>query len=187
MLCCAVKRKLRMSPPNFGPSCLAVSQWNAELVDVTARLAAALRYTGHANFEFRYDSRDGTCRYIEMNPRIQANAEFDDACGVPTVWTTYQVCVGASAPAQSRPQRDGVVFLDLWPDLASRLAEGRPAAKALLPYLALLFRRRSGQYFAWDDPIPGWRRFCGFARHCRARLARTAPVRAASARLRASS
>ena len=161
-----------MSPPHFGPSTLAVSEWNAELVETTRRLGAALGYIGHANFEYRYDSRDGRYKYIEMNPRIQANVEFDTACGVPTVWCSYLVSLGRAVPPSLQTQRDGVVFVDLWPDLLARRADHEALSHVVQDYFALAFRRRSGQYFAWDGPIPGLRRLQCFARLCWQGLAR---------------
>ena len=167
LLDCAIKRKIRMAPAHFGPSTIAVSACNAEVHELTRRIGKALGYAGHAGVEFRRDSRDGLYKYIEINPRIPANVEFDDACGVPTVWNTYLVCLGRPAAASGSRQREGVVYVDLLEDIYARLVDREPLVSITRHHLALLRQRRSGQYFAWDDPLPGIRRWSRFVRrHC---------------------
>lgn len=154
LLDCSIKRKLRMYPPGFGVSSFAVSRSNEDLLELTRGLGAALEYQGHANVEFRWDYRDETYKYIEINPRVGQNVEFDEATGLPTVWNTYRVAID-DVKASGLKQRDNVYFLDLGPDLISRISDGESIAAILWSYVKTVFRRRKGQYFAFDDPVPG--------------------------------
>ncbi|MBS1876750.1 MAG: hypothetical protein JSU00_26285 [Acidobacteria bacterium] len=154
MLACAMKRKVRMYPPHFGVSSIAVSEWNPDLAELTARLGLMLGHVGHANFEYRHDYRDGSYKYIEMNPRIQGNVEFDDDTGVPTAWITYLVALGAAVEPWTEPQRDGEYFMDALNDWLGRLHDGESAWSIGRHYLSLRSAPWHGQYFRWSDPLP---------------------------------
>jgi predicted ATP-grasp superfamily ATP-dependent carboligase len=141
------------------------------VLELTRKLGRALEYQGPANIEFRWDYRDETYKYIELNPRVGGNVEFDDATGVPTVWNTYRAAIG-DAEASGLKQRDNVFFLDLGPDLISRISDGEPLAAILWSYVKVVFRRRKGRYFALDDPVPGLVAAGRFTRRLRQALLR---------------
>lgn len=155
MLDCGVKQKIRSLPAHFGGSTLAVSRENSQIEQLASDVGAKLDYVGHAGLEFRWDRRDECYRFIELNPRFPANVGFDEACGMPTAWNSYQVSLGRN-PANARArQRQGVFFLDWTGDLSSQAADGTPLLKMIWSYLPLLVRRTSGLYFEWGDPLPG--------------------------------
>lgn len=180
LLACATKRKVRMVPPHFGATSIAVSQWNRELADLTRDLGARIGHVGQANFEFSYDARDGRYKYIEMNPRIPATVIFDEVAGVQTVWNTYLAAIGHPPDLLRAPQRDGVIFLDLAGDLTARWRDGESLGSVVRHHIGLLCRPHCGAYFAWDDPLPGvWRlarfgqqAFSGVVRKIRKRFRR---------------
>lgn len=151
-----VKRKIRMSPPHFGVCSFAISASNSTVLDLTAKLGKALRYTGHAALEFKWDHRDGLYKYIELNPRTPASVALDEASGVPTVWNSYRVARGECPEPVSSCQRDGVVYLILLEDMYHRMKDGERLGAILLHYLRYAFHKRVGPHFAWDDPFPGF-------------------------------
>ena len=155
LLDCGIKQKLRALPAHFGGSCYAVSRDNAEILDLAKELGARLEYVGHAGIEFRWDDRDQRFKYIELNPRIPANVEFDDACGLPTVWNSYKVSLGDEVACSGRRQKQGIYFVDLTADLSSLLADNTSIFTIARHVIAILFKKTSGQYFAWGDPKPG--------------------------------
>ena len=155
LLDCLVRQKLRTIPAHFGTSTYSVSKNNDEVLELAGRLGKKLEYIGHAGIEFRWDNRDERFKYIELNPRIGGEIEFDEACGLPTVWNTYKVAMGRAATHSSSAQVNNIYFVNLKQDIASLLQDSTPAVKILTTHLALLFRRTSGQFFAWDDPFPG--------------------------------
>lgn len=155
MLDCGIKQKKRMLPPHFGGSTFAISSNNPEVYELTRQVGRELGYIGHAGIEFRWDERDNQYKYIECNPRMPENVEFDEYCGMPTVWNSYQVALGKDPASPSRRQQEGVVYLDLDGDLRSRLNDGESLGSIFSSYLKCLFRRRKGLSFAFDDPLPG--------------------------------
>jgi len=118
-------------------------------------LGKKLKYVGHAGIEFRWDDRDNRYKYIELNPRIGGEIEFDEACGLPTVWNSYMVAMGRDATHSGSVQVQDICFVNLKQDIASLLQDKTPAAKIFTIHVALLFKQTSGQFFAWDDPLPG--------------------------------
>ena len=156
MLDCGIKQKIRMNPPHFGGSTFAISADNAEVYELTRQIGRALGYVGHAGIEFRWDDRDEQYKYIECNPRMPENVEFDEYCGLPTVWNSYLVALGHEPEDPPRQQRTGVVFLDLRWDPGARLKDGESIFAILGSYARYSFHRRKGQCFAYDDPMPGF-------------------------------
>ena len=155
LLDCGIKQKLRALPAHFGGSTYAVSRDNDEILDLAKRLGKLLKYVGHAGIEFRWDTRDQRFKYIELNPRIPANVEFDEACGLPTVWNSYKVSLDDKVKHSGAAQKQGIYFVDLTGDLSSLLADNTPMFQIATTCIGLLFKKTSGLFFAWDDPKPG--------------------------------
>jgi predicted ATP-grasp superfamily ATP-dependent carboligase len=150
-----IKQKLRCLPAHFGGSTFARSRDNSEIVKLSEELGKALRYVGHAGVEFRWDERDRSFKYIEINPRMPANVGFDEACGLKTVWNSYRVALDEEPDRSPRAQRTDVYFLDLKGDSYSVREDGLSPARIISGYFSLLFKKTNGMYFAWDDPVPG--------------------------------
>jgi D-aspartate ligase len=156
LLDCGIKQKLRAHPPRFGISSVAVSKNNPEILKITQQLGTALCYVGHASIEFRLDERDNEYKYIEINPRLPANVCFEEACGLPTVWNSYQVALhGKTNDTSLSTQREGVYFVDFLADYYGQTEDGIGKLKALWSTTRYLFRPSAGQYFEWRDPMPG--------------------------------
>jgi len=164
MLDYGIKHKLRCLPANFGGSTCARSCDNSEILRLSRELGKALRYVGHAGVEFRWDDRDQRFKYIEINTRIPANVGFDEAYGLKTVWNSYRIALNEEPDRLPRAKRNDVYFLDLKGDSYSVREDGQSPVRIVGEYLSLLFKKTSGMYFAWDDPVPGlyvgWQFFC---------------------------
>jgi D-aspartate ligase len=149
------RRRLRMSPPDFGNSTLMVSVPVGETGDAEATLRtlfANVGYRGIFSAEFKRDPRDGIFNLIEVNARPWWYVEFAARCGV-------NVCSLAIRDALGEPI-----------ETISEYAVGR---RCVFPYydshavrvelsagrLGLLGWARSwlGAYqpvFRWSDPLP---------------------------------
>lgn len=154
LLDCGIKQKLRAIPAHFGGSCYAVSRDNPEILELARKLGAQLNYVGHAGIEFRWDTTDQRFKYIELNPRIPANVEFDEACGLPTVWNSYKVSLGEEVISSGVKQMQGIYFVCLTDDISSLAADNTSLFRILTIVIARFFNKTSGQYFRWDDPKP---------------------------------
>jgi predicted ATP-grasp superfamily ATP-dependent carboligase len=147
-------RRLGLSPPHFGVTTYAVSERNAEVIGLAARLGPALRYTGPAMVEFKYDRRDGLYKYIEVNPRIGLCNYFDARCGINNVYNNYLLALGDELGRPAVDQTEGVMYLSLYEDLFSRHQDGQSLFSSLRYYARHLGRQHEGAYFAWGDLRP---------------------------------
>lgn len=146
-------RRLRLSPPHYGVTSYAVSEVNPEVVRLVSRLGEALGYVGPAMVEFKWDPRDGSYRYIELNPRLGLANYFDACSGSATAFVSY--CVAAGLPVPPLPsQRDGVMFVSLYEDLYSRRRDGETLAQIARHYLRDAGRRHVFAYWSARDPWP---------------------------------
>jgi len=79
------RRRLRMSPPDFGNSTMQISVPVSDTGDGSATLKTLLadtRYRGIFSAEFKQDARDGAFNLIEVNARPWWYVEFAARCGV---------------------------------------------------------------------------------------------------------
>ena len=107
LLDCAIKRKLRMFPPHFGGSTFAVSASNPAIARPRRRLGKALGSRVTPAIEFRWDHRDRSYKYIELNPRIAPERRVRRFSGLPTAWNTYRASLDESIAYDPGTQRDG--------------------------------------------------------------------------------
>ena len=148
-------QKQGMSPPHFGVTTLGRSIRNPRVIELSQRIGLALGYVGPAGFEFKFDARDQSYRYIEVNPRHGMSNWFDTSCGVNTALRTYQLALGDEDRVVPEQQVDKV-FVDLYADLVSRLFDDRESLAAVARrYLRLLVAVRVAAYWMWRDPAPG--------------------------------
>jgi len=58
------------SPGQLGVPAAILTGVNSEVVAQATRLLAELRWVGYANFDLKYDPRDGSVKFFELNPRL---------------------------------------------------------------------------------------------------------------------
>jgi D-aspartate ligase len=160
-LCCDGKpivsltaRRTRQYPVDFGYSSSFVETLDVpEIVAPSRRLLAAIRYTGLVEVEYKFDSRNGRYRLLDINPRLWTWAPLGARAGTDFPYLLWQMITGKSVPEQTA--RTGVRWMRMSTDL--------PAA------IHLIFRGRlsPGEYWrslrspiefsvmALDDPLPG--------------------------------
>lgn len=148
-------RRLGMSPARYGVTTYAKSERNEEVLGLVARLGAAVGYVGPAMVEFKRDARDGSYKYVELNPRIGMCNFFDTRCGVNNVLAAVLVASGREVPARLRaPQAEGIFYLSPFEDLYARYKDGEGPISALRRYASNLRRRHVDVYFSLPDPVP---------------------------------
>ena len=160
LVSCFTFRKIRTAPPGFGVTCFARSEWNPEIAAIVERIGSGIGYFGPADFDFKYDSRDATYKYLEMNPRLGMCNYFGTRCGVNCAHDWFLVASGQNVAASIGRQRNGVMFLDVFEDLYGRAGGRRKSVRAvssaIFDYVRLAFKQINYAYFDLADLDP-WR------------------------------
>lgn len=149
------RRRLRMSPPDFGNSTLMESIPVSDTRSAAGTLDTlfeALRYRGIFSAEFKRDERDGEFNLIEVNARPWWYVEFAARCGVNVCELAVRDALGEPVDtivgyAVGRrcvfPSYDiDAIRADVAAGRLSRLAAGRSWLGAYQPI------------FRWSDPVP---------------------------------
>jgi predicted ATP-grasp superfamily ATP-dependent carboligase len=150
------RRRLRMSPPDFGNSSCCHSIPLAILPDAIRhlrRLLDGLDYRGIFSAEFKRDPRDGVYRIIEVNTRAWTYVEFAARCGMNVCEMAWQDAQGLPVSRATRDYPEGVACVDLYHDIPTVLALRK---RQFLPWLSVLAQWARAQLhtFRWDDPQP---------------------------------
>lgn len=116
------RRRVRMSPPDFGNSSCCTS---VPLSDVPAamhhlrHLLDGLHYRGIFSAEFKRDPRDGEFRILEVNTRAWTYVEFAARHGVNVCEMAWQDALGLPVTRALRHYPEGKRCVDIYHDLAS--------------------------------------------------------------------
>jgi predicted ATP-grasp superfamily ATP-dependent carboligase len=150
------RRRLRMSPPDFGNSSCCHSVPLAilpEAVRQLRRLLDGLDYRGIFSAEFKRDPRDGVFRIIEVNTRAWTYVEFAARCGMNVCEMAWQDAQGLPVTRATTDYPEGVACVDLYHDIPTVLALRK---RQRLPWWGVLgqWARAQLHTFRWDDPQP---------------------------------
>lgn len=151
------RRRIRISPPDFGSSsyCVSIPMRDVEAaVPGLSELLQRLAYRGIFSAEFKRDARDGAFRILEVNARAWWYVEFAARCGVNVVemaWRDAQELPVARARAD---YPTGVGCINLRNDLDTVFAR-HGAARTPLPLALRQWSRGHFNVFRFDDPLPG--------------------------------
>jgi predicted ATP-grasp superfamily ATP-dependent carboligase len=149
------RRRLRMSPPDFGNSTLMESVPVSDAGSAATTLDTlfgSLRYRGIFSAEFKRDERDGEFNLIEVNARPWWYVEFAARCGVNVCELAVRDALGESVPTLTRyaiGRRCVYPYYDL----------DAVRAEVSAGHLSVVSAARSwfGAYqpvFRWSDPVP---------------------------------
>jgi len=150
------RRRIRMHPEPLGNTTSAVSIPLDEIrpaVEAIERLASCLPLRGIFSAEFKYDSRDGEFKIIEINARPWWFVEFAAACGVDVCTMAYRDALGLPLTGVSS-YAVGKTGTFITKDLRSCRSLWRRHALSLRQWIAS-WRRTSPLILSWRDPLPG--------------------------------
>jgi predicted ATP-grasp superfamily ATP-dependent carboligase len=151
------RRRLRISPPDFGNSSYCESiplQEVAGALDSLAALLEKLSYRGIFSAEFKRDARDGVFRILEINSRAWWYVEFAARCGVNVVEMAWRDAQGLPAGVAGRDYVTGAGCVNLREDLNVTLFR-RGRERPPMPRVLRQWLRGHLSVFRWDDPWPG--------------------------------
>jgi predicted ATP-grasp superfamily ATP-dependent carboligase len=151
------RRRVRISPPDFGSSsyCVSIPVHDVDaalpgLVELLERLA----YRGIFSAEFKRDARDGAFRILEVNARAWWYVEFATRCGVNVVEMAWRDALDMPVVRAPASYLTGVGCINLRNDLETVFARH---GAARTPFLLALRQWSRGHFniFRLDDPLPG--------------------------------
>jgi len=149
------RRRLRMSPPDFGNSNFQVSVALSEAGDTVAtlkKLFADIGYRGIFSAEFKRDARDGEFNLIEVNARPWWYVDFAARCGVNVCEMAIRDALGQSVESIST-YAVGRHCVFPYYDLQA-VREERAAGRLGLLGWASSWLGPYQPVFRWADPLP---------------------------------
>jgi len=149
-----VARRLRQFPMDFGRASTCVETVDEPaVVEPSARMLEAMKFTGIVELEFKHDRRDGQYKLLDINPRVWGWHSLGPRAGVDFSYLLWlQACGAAVLP--SRPQI-GVRWVRASTDLRTVALEILRGRLSLSEYSRSLRGPRAAAIFAADDPLPG--------------------------------
>jgi predicted ATP-grasp superfamily ATP-dependent carboligase len=158
--CVFAHRRIREKPPWGGVSTLCESaRPEPTLLDYATRLVRALRWSGVAMVEFRWDPATGQSWLMEINGRFWGSMQLAIACGADFPWLLYEqevLCRSSAGPTV----RDGVRLWWVLGDLDHFLIRLRRGGVGEIGAAARDLRRTRQERslhldtFEVEDPVP---------------------------------
>jgi hypothetical protein len=142
-------RRILMYPPEGGVTVKGVTEYQPVLLERAVAVFEALRYSGLGHVEFIRDCRDGTFKFIELNPRIWGSIAILGHAGCD-VFSAYRRLVGGLPVEPNLHYRQGVYFHRFSKEL--RLIRQRPFRA--VGFVKDAFDPRIKTDFEWSDADP---------------------------------
>jgi len=146
-------RRARQHPMDFGHASTF-----AELVDIpevkkiAEKFLNLIDYYGFAEVEFMQDTRDGSYKLIEVNPRVWGWHTIAIASGVDLPYLLYQDMIGEEMDV--RLPTDHLKWVRLITDVPTVLSEIIKGRLKVRDYLKSMKGKKEFAVFALNDPLP---------------------------------
>jgi D-aspartate ligase len=147
-------RKLRQNPPRFGDGSFQQTIAAPEVAALSRKLLKAFDYRGLVGVEFKRDSRDGSLKLIEINPRTEGGNQLAVTAGVDFAWIAYRHLTGTSDATELVAFTPGVTYVNEEADLKTFLELHKTGELSTSAWLRSWFSARAYALGAWDDPMP---------------------------------
>jgi D-aspartate ligase len=145
-------RKIRSYPAHAGLTSLGRAEPNEELAAQAQKLLDAVRYQGIMDLDLRFDTRDGSYKLLDFNPRLGAQFRlFADDAGVDVARAAHLDLTGRPIPAGT-PLRRGFLVENY--DPLAALGHWRRGELGARGWLASLRGIDELAWFAADDLAP---------------------------------
>lgn len=162
-ICWLTKQKLRQNPPLFGDGCLQVTVEEPEVARLARQLLDAFDYRGFVGVEFKRDTRDGTFRLMEVNPRTVSGNQMAITAGVDFPWIGYRYLLGETIELASCQARSGVLYVNEEWDVKSFLTLWRQGLLTAGEWWRSFRTAEARSIYASDDRGPALEVFRRFA------------------------
>jgi D-aspartate ligase len=157
-------KKIRLAPVYTGYTSLGICINNDTVVDITKRFMKEIGYKGILDIGYRYDSRDGQYKVLDINPRIGATFRlFVSSNGLDVARVQYLDLTGQAVPASNIIEgrkwwvedRDIISSLRYFKDKKLKIGEWIKSFRGVQEWA----------WFAWDDIIPFFVMCFGYIRN----------------------
>jgi predicted ATP-grasp superfamily ATP-dependent carboligase len=146
-------KKIRRFPAKTGVTSLGVCLRSDRVHQLVRQFMRAIGYRGILDIGFRYDSRDGQYKVLDVNPRIGCSFRlFAGANGMDVARALYLDMIGSPVPADEAEEGRKWIVEDF--DLFSALASWREGSLTLKDWAKSLDGIHEAACFAVDDPLP---------------------------------
>lgn len=160
LLAGSVGHKLRQFPPEAGRITAGVLENNLELFNVGKKFLSSVRFHGLANTEFKFDSRDGLYKLMEINTRLGAWNYSTLISGLNLIEVAIKDTLGESYNGPDMAtQNDGGVWYNVIYDLPSatylnkKFNNGKNCI-SFKTWWRSLGNNRFEAVWDWRDPLP---------------------------------
>jgi predicted ATP-grasp superfamily ATP-dependent carboligase len=146
-------RKIHQYVPGFGSMCFGRSEWNEAVVSSALKLLASVGHRGFASLEFKYQAKNDSFYFIEMNPRLPWYSGLFADAGVNLPYLGYlDLTERANFPTVK--QRDDIYWISFKRDLRWLLRTRKNRPVSLMSWLRSVSKARSYSWWEWKDPKP---------------------------------
>jgi D-aspartate ligase len=146
-------QKLVQCPEGFGTGCIVQAADRPDLFERTIRLLKAMRFTGIAEVEYKWDEVAAEYQLIEINPRPWDQHRLGRSCGTDLAYLAY--CDNAGLPKPATVPRASAVK---WIAEDAFLMEFLRLVWHRDPKLRRLLGKAQGEriyaIWSWRDPLP---------------------------------
>lgn len=146
-------RKLRQWPAYQGVTTLGICLKNEVIEKITNGFMKAIGYRGILDIGYRYDSRDGLYKVLDVNPRIGCTFRlFAAENDMDVARALYLDLTGQPIPLASVREGRKWFVEDL--DVLASLSYLRDGKLTLKEWIRSFHGVQESAYFAIDDPLP---------------------------------
>lgn len=146
-------KRTRQLPRDFGRSSTFVEVVEVpELRELATRLLRALDYTGLAEVEFMWNSKEARYELLEVNARLFAWITLPAAAGIGLVYVAFADALGQQRVAGEL--RPGIRWVRLFTDVRAAAREILSGTLSLRQYLASLQGPTKFAFFTPTDLVP---------------------------------
>ncbi|MFE4047075.1 MULTISPECIES: carbamoyl-phosphate synthase [unclassified Priestia] len=152
-------QKNHQFPAEFGTGAHIVSKRVPELIDVCVPFFEEIKLKGIGMAEFKKDPRDGTYKFIEINPRFWLTHSLTGPSGIDFVYMYYLYLTNQN-PEPRLNQIDGIKWIYLVRYYLTFLQKKKKSEMTFKDFYQGLQGQKEFALFAWNDPMPFFRSAC---------------------------
>ena len=146
--------KIRQFPVHVGCASLGVCTWNPKVAELTTGFMKRIGYRGILDIGYRWDSRDGLYKVLDINPRVgQAFRLFVSEEGMDVVRNLYLDLTGQISVMPSVP-REGRRWVIEDMDIISSYHYYREGTLRFGDWVRSFRNLEEGAWFSVKDPVP---------------------------------